>query len=69
LEEKLKSEIVAEAPAKKWRGHLADAKWPSTQWNSAASQYVWLVARLCSASPATATSPNKILRMRSSPIG
>lgn len=42
-EERLKAGIVAEALAKKTRGHLADARWPDGRWRNVARVSDWLV--------------------------
>ena len=39
VEEKLKAEIVAEAPAKKWFGHLGAARWPNVRSRRAACRF------------------------------
>ena len=43
MDEKLKAEIVAEALAKKWCGHLEDVRWPMNRSNNAASASPWRV--------------------------
>ena len=62
LEEKLKAEIVSEALEKKWRGHLAEGRWPRRRSRSETRVFVLPARRFASASLATATSVSSMLR-------
>jgi putative transposase len=69
VEEKLKAEIVTEALEKKWRGHLAAARWPNVPCRIAAYRSGWPARRSGSARLAIGMSPRRTPRTRRSPTG
>ena len=62
-EERLQAEIIQEAMAKKWRGHLADVRWHNRQLPTMPLALVWLAAHLVSVKPATVIRLNSVMTM------
>jgi hypothetical protein len=64
VDERLKAEIITEALAKKWRGHITDVRRPGRQLQKGPSQLRWRVMFLGSARPVIAISTRRMPRTR-----
>jgi putative transposase len=69
LEEKLKTEIVAEALEKKWCGHLAEKRWPSKRLPTEVCPSGWPARRSGSANLVIATNADLMPRTKRWPSG